>query len=175
MAPDSETCMTHRRCVQLRQLANEDCQYVHHIVLDEVVNYVVVASFTPAVMANVGVDCLDAKAHGSVRQTETPVALIQRSSSTSEAASLLRQHHDMKFIIENLEKHGVPFDQILIDLHHSEGKRILTSKASGKCRPSSWKYLASCMGKTQHANLTLDPLVMVYAGVIRWALMNANV
>ena len=96
---------------------------------------------------NVGVDCLDAKTHDSVRQTETPVALIQRSSSTSEAASLLRQHHDMKFIIENLEKHGLSFEQILIDLHHSEGKRILTSKASGKCRPSSWQYMASCMGK----------------------------
>ena len=124
----SETCMTRRRCVQLRQLASDDCDYVH-------TSFLMKSSITSWLLLplllfwlNVGVDCLDAKRHDSVRQTETPVALIQRSSSTSEAASLLRQHHDMKFIIENLEKHGVSFDQILIDLHHSEGKRILTSK-----------------------------------------------
>ena len=50
-------------------------------------------------------------------QTVTISSLIERSSSTTEAASLLRSHHDLKFLIENLEKHDVPFEQILIDLH----------------------------------------------------------
>ncbi len=79
-------------------------------------------------------------------QTVTISSLIERSSSTTEAASLLRSHHDLKFLIENLEKHDVPFEQILIDLHHSTGERIETTKARGKCEPSSWKYYTTCMG-----------------------------
>jgi hypothetical protein len=87
------------------------------------------------------------KETNSIQTSPTIASLLEQSSTTEEAATLLRNHHEMKFLIENLEKHDVKFDQILIDLHHGEGKAILQARsAKGTCEPSSWKYYASCFG-----------------------------
>ena len=76
----------------------------------------------------------------------TLLSLLEATASTREATDVLGSHHSLRFLAEKLERHGLPLEQVLIDLHHSESLEIKTSKARGKCEPSSWKYYASCMG-----------------------------
>ena len=64
------------------------------------------------------------------------------------AARALSDHKALRFFVGKLQSHGLPFEQVLIDLH------VTTEKARGNCQPTSvWNY-ASCLGDNDNCEAT---------------------